>query len=153
MAENQRDIERAEEYEQMTPRTVILGENKFEISTGLIIAARYADKLRRVALVSLSKIVPKDIIIRDISELNKQLYDEIVNKLKLDKLSVIRITVEAYYNSQEKKIVFSNLKINRYYTEDECKKEYENVIKENQKLKNEIEEIKKQLADLYSKVE
>ncbi|AWR97412.1 DUF2258 domain-containing protein [Acidianus sulfidivorans JP7] len=152
MEENQRDVERAEEYEQMTPRTVVLGENKFEISTGIIIAARYADKLRRVALVSLSKIVPKDIIIRDISEFNKQLYDEIVNKLKIDKLSIIKITVEVSYNSQDKKLNFNNLKIIRYYTEDECKKQYDAIVKENEKLKKEIEDIKKQLADLYNKV-
>lgn len=152
MAESERDLERAEEYEQTTPRTTILGENRFEISTGLIIAARYADKLRRVALVALSKMVPKDVIIKDVSELNKQLYDEIVNKMKIDKLSPIRITVEVSYDKDANKLTFSNLKIARYYTEEECKKQYENVIKENERLKKEIEEIKKKLSDLIGSI-
>jgi len=71
--EYSRDLERAEEYEQITARATALGKNKMELSTGLIIVARYADKLRRVALVAFSKMVPKEVIIRDIAELNKQL--------------------------------------------------------------------------------
>lgn len=144
-----RDMERAEEYEQLTPRTTALGGNKFEISTGLIIAARYADKLRRVSLVSLSKMVPKDIIIRDVSELNKKLYDEIINR-KIDKLSVIRITVTAHYDVDKKKIIFDDVKIQRYYTEDECKKQYEEIAKENEKLKSEISIIRQKLQELLA---
>ncbi len=136
-----------------------IGKNKFELSTGLIIAARYADKLRRVALVAFSKLAPKDIVIRDISELNKQLYDLIVNQYKIGKLDVIRVTVEAEYDEVEKKIKFNNIKITKYYTEEDCKRlsepqieELRNKIneltKENEELKNKINEIKEKLNSI-----
>jgi hypothetical protein len=147
--EENRDIERAEEYEKLTPRSTILGENKFEISTGLIIAARYADKLRRTALVLLGRMIPKDIIIRDISELNKKLYDEITSK-KIDKLSVIRIVVTAHYDPNNKKILFDDVRIQRYYSEEECKKQFEEIAKENEKLKSEISEIKQKIQSILN---
>ncbi|QGA54241.1 DUF2258 domain-containing protein [Sulfolobus sp. E5-1-F] len=145
-----RDMERAEEYEQTTTRVSALGQNKFELSTGLIIAARYADKLRRVALVAFSKIAPKEVIIRDVSELNKQLYSKIVEEMKLGKLDVIRISVDAEYDYQNKKLIFSNLRIIRYVTEEQCAERYKNVISENEKLKEEISELKKKLQDILS---
>ncbi|QGA69297.1 DUF2258 domain-containing protein [Sulfolobus sp. E11-6] len=145
-----RDMERAEEYEQTTTRVSALGQNKFELSTGLIIAARYADKLRRVALVAFSKIAPKEVIIRDVSELNKQLYSKIVEEMKLGKLDVIRISVDAEYDDQNKKLIFSNLRIIRYVTEEQCAEKYKNVISENEKLKEEISELKKKLQDILS---
>ncbi|MBW9140171.1 MAG: DUF2258 domain-containing protein [Candidatus Aramenus sp.] len=151
MAEEQRDIERAEEYVQLTPRTTALGGNKFELSTGLIIAARYADKLRRVALVALSKIAPRDVIIRDISELNKKLFEEITQK-NIGKLDVIRLVVVAEYDPQEKKIKFENVQIQRFYTEEQCKKMQEDVIKENQRLKEELDSVKKEIERLMSMV-
>ncbi|MCI2414516.1 MAG: DUF2258 domain-containing protein [Candidatus Aramenus sp.] len=149
MAEEQRDIERAEEYVQLTPRTTALGGNKFELSTGLIIAARYADKLRRVALVALSKIAPRDVIIRDISELNKKLFDEITQK-NIGKLDVIRLVVVAEYEPEEKKIKFENVQIQRFYTEEQCKKMQEDVVKENQRLKEELDSVKKEIQHLMS---
>ena len=143
-----RDVERAEEYEQTTARATAIGKNKMELSTGLIIAARYADKLRRVALVAFSKLVPKDIILRDVAELNKELYEKIVNEMKLDKLDVIRIIVDAEYDEKEQKLVFSNLRIQRYYNEDEVKKvcsEYEEKIKS---LEAQIENYKKIISQV-----
>jgi len=146
--EYSRDLERAEEYEQITARATALGKNKMELSTGLIIAARYADKLRRVALVAFSKMVPKEVIIRDIAELNKQLYDKIVNEMKLDKLSVIKIIVDAEYDEQNKKLVFSNERILRYYNEEEIKeicKSYEDKIKA---LEEDIQNYKKKVVQI-----
>ncbi|MDT7861785.1 MAG: DUF2258 domain-containing protein [Saccharolobus sp.] len=143
-----RDVERAEEYEQTTTRVSALGKNKFELSTGLIIAARYADKLRRVALVAFSKIAPRDIIIRDISELNKQLYTKIVEEMKVDKLDVIRILVDAEYDEQNQRLNFTNVRIIRYFTEDQCKEKYADVIRENEELKKEISELKQKLQDI-----
>ncbi|WP_338601983.1 single- stranded DNA-binding family protein [Sulfolobus tengchongensis] len=145
-----RDVERAEEYEQTTSRVSALGKNRFELSTGLIIAARYADKLRRVALVAFSKIAPKDVIIRDISELNKQLYTKIVEEMKLGKLDVIRIMVDAEYDEQRQKLVFTNVRIIRYLTEDQCTDKYKSLISENEQLKKEISELKKKLEDILS---
>ena len=146
--EYSRDLERAEEYEQITARATALGKNKMELSTGLIIAARYADKLRRVSLVAFSKMVPKEVIIGDIAELNKQLYDKIVNEMKLDKLSVIKIIVDAEYDEQNKKLVFSNLRILRYYNEEEIKKmckSYEDKIKA---LEEDIQNYKKKVVQI-----
>ncbi|BDB97971.1 DUF2258 domain-containing protein [Saccharolobus caldissimus] len=143
-----RDVERAEEYEQTTTRVSALGKNRFELSTGLIIAARYADKLRRVALVAFSKIAPRDIIIRDISELNKQLYTKIVEEMKVGKLDVIRILVDAEYDEQNQRLNFTNVRIIRYFTEDQCKEKYADVIRENEELKKEIGELKQKLQDI-----
>jgi len=159
--EAKRDIERAEEYEQISVRASAIGRNKFELSTGLIIAARYADKLRRVALVAFKKLAPTEIIIRDIAELNKTLYEKLVNEMKIGKLDVIRILVDAEYNEEDKKIYFSNLKIQRFYTEEdinrivsekveELNKKIENLIKENEKLKKNLEEIKNKLSEIIS---
>ncbi len=147
--EEQRDIERAEEYVQLTPRTTALGGNKFELSTGLIIAARYADKLRRVALVALGKIAPRDVIIRDVSELNKKLFEEITSR-NIGKLDVIRLIVVAEYDPDQKKIKFENVQIQRFYTEEQCKKMQEDVLKENQRLKDELEKVKMELQHIMS---
>jgi len=143
-----RDLERAEEYQQMTARATAISHNKYELSTGLIIAARYADKLRRVAFVALGKIVPKEVIVRDIGELNSKLYDELVNKMKVSKLDVIRIMVDVFYDEKEKKLKFDNIRITRYYTEEECKalvkssEEYKRLEEENARLREELERIK-----------
>jgi len=147
-----RDFERAEEYQQLTARATAIGANKYELSTGLTIAARYADKLRRVAIVALGKIVPREVIIRDVSELNKQLYEEIVNKMKIDKLEVVRIAVDVFYDEKENKLRFENIRINRYYTEEKVKallKEWEDRLKtldeENKKLKSELDMLQKEV--------
>jgi hypothetical protein len=145
-----RDLERAEEYDQTTARASVLGKNKIELSTGLIIAARYADKLRRVALVAFSKIAPKDVIVRDVSELNKQLYDKIVNEMKLDKLDVIRIMVDAEYDENENKLKFENLRIIRYYTEDECNKKFEEIQQQLLKLQKQLEDYKNKIKQVES---
>ena len=71
--DEQRDLERAEEYEHTTMRASAIGTNKFELSTGVIVAARFADKLRRVALVAFGKMVDKNVVLRDVAELNQEL--------------------------------------------------------------------------------
>jgi hypothetical protein len=62
-----------------------------ELRTGVIPTAIYANKLRRIAFVLLSKHVPKDIIMRDITELNQELYHKLVEEMKLAKGDLIRI--------------------------------------------------------------
>ncbi len=151
MAEDfNRDIERAEEYEHTQSRISALGKNRFELSTGLIIAARYADKLRRVALVAFSKVAPKDVIVRDVSELNKQLYHKIVEEMRLGKLDVIRILVDAEYDEQANKLNFTNVRIARYITEEECENKYKGIVEENEMLKKEISELKQKLQDIIN---
>ena len=146
--EETRDLERAEEYEHTSMRASAIGTNKFELSTGIIIAARFADKLRRVALVAFSKLVDKNVILRDVAELNQQLYDEIVNKRKIDKLDVIRITVDAEYDPNENKIKFSNVKIQHFVPEERCedyakdlKEKVEKLEKENKTLRDTLKTV------------
>ena len=147
-----RDLERAEEYEETVARSTVLGANKYQISTGVIIAARYADKLRRVALVALGKLIPKEVIIRDIAELNKELYHEIVEKRKLGKLDLIRITVTLHYDEQNQKLVFDEVKLSTFVDYERCKegyeKEIENLRKELESLKSENEGLKAALSQI-----
>ncbi|MFP3080930.1 MAG: DUF2258 domain-containing protein [Acidilobus sp.] len=133
-----RDLERAEEYEVTVAGGSVLGANKYQISTGVIIAARYADKLRRVALVALGKYIPKDVIIRDIAQLNKELYHEIVERRKLGKLDLVRITVTLHFDEAEKKLVFDDVKIAPYINEERCKEMYEGQIND---LKRQVEQL------------
>ena len=146
-----RDMERAQEYEVTTSRVSPLGENRFELSTGIIIAARFADKLRRVALVSLSRIVDREIIIRDISELNKELFNKLT-EMKIGKLDLVKIVVEARYNREEKKLHFENVKITRYYTEEQCRAMNSTLSEENEMLKKELEKIKATLEQLTKSI-
>jgi hypothetical protein len=148
--EVEKDLERAEEYEQTAMMASMIGSNKFELSTGLIITARYADKLRRVALVAFGKIVDRDIIVRDVAELNKELYEEIVNKRKIGKLDVIRIVVDAEYDAKENKIKFSNVRIQHFVPEDQCasREDLERLKKENEELKAKLEKIKQMMAGI-----
>jgi Uncharacterized protein conserved in archaea len=148
--DEERDLERAEEYEHTTMRASAIGTNKFELSTGIIVAARFADKLRRVALVAFGKMVDKNVVLRDVAELNQELYEEIVNKRKIGKLDVIRITVDAEYDEKENKIKFSNIRIQHFVPEDECasKENLERLQKENEELRSKLEKIKQMLTAL-----
>jgi len=148
--DEQRDLERAEEYEHTTMRASAIGTNKFELSTGIIIAARFADKLRRGALVAFGKMVDKNVVLRDVAELNKELYEEIVNKRKIGKLDVIRIIVDAEYDEKENRIKFSNVRIQHFVPEDECasSENLERLQKENEELRSKLEKIKQLLTAL-----
>ncbi|PVU72904.1 DUF2258 domain-containing protein [Sulfolobales archaeon SCGC AB-777_J03] len=148
--DEQRDLERAEEYEHTTMRASAIGTNKFELSTGIIVAARFADKLRRVALVAFGKMVDKNVVLRDVAELNQELYEEIVNKRKIGKLDVIRIIVDAEYDEKENKIKFSNIRIQHFVPEDECasRENLERLQKENEELRSKLEKIKQMLTAL-----
>jgi len=148
--DEERDLERAEEYEHTTMRASAIGTNKFELSTGIIIAARFADKLRRVALVAFGKMVDKNVVLRDVAELNKELYEEIVNKRKIGKLDVIRIIVDAEYDEKENRIKFSNIRIQHFVPEDECasRENLERLQKENEELRSKLEKIKQMLTAL-----
>ncbi|MCQ4345356.1 MAG: DUF2258 domain-containing protein [Sulfolobaceae archaeon] len=148
--DEQRDLERAEEYEHTTMRASAIGTNKFELSTGIIIAARFADKLRRVALVAFGKMVDRNVVLRDVAELNQELYEEIVNKRKIGKLDVIRIIVDAEYDEKENRIKFSNIRIQHFVPEDECasRENLERLQKENEELRSKLEKIKQMLTAL-----
>lgn len=70
-----------------------------QLSTGLVIAGAYADKVRRVLFAQLrDKIkageLTNQLVAQKAGELNRLLFDILVNKLKIDKGDVVRIRVE-----------------------------------------------------------
>ena len=70
-----------------------------QLSSGLIIAGAYADKIRRVAFAQLrdeiksGRISSRQVAFR-VAELNRLLFEILVNKLKLDKGDVVRVRIE-----------------------------------------------------------
>ena len=70
-----------------------------QLSTGLVIAGAYADKVRRVLFAQLrDKIkageLTNQLVAQKAGELNRLLFDILVNKLKVDKGDVVRIRIE-----------------------------------------------------------
>ena len=79
------------------------------LSTGLVIAGAFADKLRKTLFAQLRDMVKsKEIegteVARAAGEINRLLYEIIVNELKMDKGDVVRIRVE--YEVKDGKIVW-----------------------------------------------
>ncbi|MCE4613928.1 MAG: DUF2258 domain-containing protein [Desulfurococcales archaeon] len=69
------------------------------LSTGLIIAGAYADKARRVLFAQLrDKVKSRELdnkeVARAAAELNRILFDILVNKLKIDKGDVVRVRID-----------------------------------------------------------
>lgn len=140
----ERDKERAAEYEKLYSGFTIQGPLTVELRTGIIIAARFADKIRRAAFAAFAKTVPEDVILRDVSEFNKIIYDEMV-KRNIDKLALVRISVVVSYDQKSNKLNFSRLKIERLYSEDEVNK----IINEKcGELEKKIEQIKNILSNV-----
>ncbi len=108
--------------------------------------------------------VPKNVIIRDVAELNKELYHEIVEKRRLGKLDLVRITVMLHYDEQAQKLVFEDVKISTFIDDEKCRSEYEpkltelqrelDLLKsENDRLKSENERLKGELQQIKELVE
>lgn len=100
----------------------------FELNTGIIPAAIYATKLRRSVIAILGKKVPTNTIVRDVAELNKSLYNKIVEELKIGKTDPIRITLKIEYDKNNDKLNFFDIKISRYIEEEVLKKKYEDEL-------------------------
>jgi len=142
--EEKRDVERVEEYRQIYSMVSLKGVYEAELSTGVIRAARFADKIRRVVIAAFGRIVPLEVILRDVGELNKRLYDEIVEKRKYKKSDLIKIVIDARYDEDENRIVFGEPDIVRYVPEVELEK----VREENEKLKGVLEKIKEMISSV-----
>lgn len=70
-----------------------------KLSSGLVIAGAYADKVRRTLFAQLRDMIKREEIeskevARAAAELNRLLYELFVNKLKLDKGDVVRVRVD-----------------------------------------------------------
>ena len=108
-------------------------EAKNEISTGLVIAGAYADKLRRTLFAQLSsKIKSKEIsaatVARASRDLNMLLYNILVEKLAVKKGDVVRIRIRYVLEDGEIKWDYNSLSIEVYRRVGE--EEVEKVLKE-----------------------
>jgi len=70
-----------------------------KLSSGLVIAGAYADKIRRTLFAQLRDAIKREDVeskevARAAAELNRLLYELFVNKLKLDKGDVVRVRVD-----------------------------------------------------------
>lgn len=127
-----------------------------EVRSGLIIAGAYADKLRKVLFAQFAEKIKsgelsKESIAKASGELNAFLYHLLVEKLKLDKLDVVRINVKYEIYNKELKWDYENLKIEAYrkipQTEiDKTIIEAVKYVKEIVESKYTIEEIGKTLT-------
>ncbi len=125
-----------------------------ELSTGLVIAGAYADKLRRTLFAQLRDLVRKDKefareIARASGEINRLLYIILVDKLKVDKGDVVRIRVQYSVEDGRIKWYYDTLRVEffrRVSDEDVMK-----VVRET--IEKELPEIEKQYAVAPSREE
>jgi len=90
-----------------------------EVRSGLTIAGAYADKLRKALFAQFAEKVKsgelsKEDVARASRELNTFLYHILVEKLKLDKLDVVRINVKYEVYGRELRWDYDNLRIEAY---------------------------------------
>lgn len=82
-----------------------------ELSSGLIIAGAYADKIRRTLFAQLRDLIKQDKdfareVARATAELNTVLYRILVDELKLSKGDVIRARINYFLDLKNKKIIW-----------------------------------------------
>jgi len=106
------------------------------LRTGLVIAGGYADKVRRVLFAQLrDRIKAGDLSNRDVAraaaELNRLLYEIIVNRLGLDKGDVVRITVDYEVDPPDIKWKLETLRVEawRRIPDEEVAKAVEPAVK------------------------
>ncbi len=115
------------------------------LSTGLIIAGAYADKVRRTLFAQLkdkiknNEITPQEVA-RAAGELNRIIYEALVYKLKIDKGDVVRIRINYEVEDGKIKWDYSSLTIEAFRREPDEK--VEEIVKESIKeiLEKEKEE-------------
>jgi len=145
-----RDEARVEEYRKLYTGVSLKAARTAELRTGIIPAARFADKMRRVALAAFKGYAPREVIIRDVAEFNKKLYDIIVNQMKCEKGDLIRIIVDVTYDEEGQRLIFGEPKIERFVPESQIRAEYEKRIRE---LEEEREKLLKKLEEERSRAE
>ncbi len=122
------------------------------LSTGLIIAGAYADKVRRTLFAQLkdkiknNEITPQEVA-RAAGELNRIIYEALVYKLKIDKGDVVRIRINYEVEDGKIKWDYSSLTIEAFRREPDEK--VEKIVKESIKeiLEKEKEEIEKPVEE------
>jgi hypothetical protein len=87
----------------------------YELSSGLVIAGAYADKIRRTLFAQAKSInVSTDEVVRASAELNVVLYEILVNRLKIDKGDAVRIRIEYNVNDGKIEWLYRTLKIEAF---------------------------------------
>jgi hypothetical protein len=87
----------------------------YELSSGLVIAGAYADKIRRTLFAQAKSInVSTDEVVRASAELNVVLYEILVNRLKIDKGDAVRIRIEYNVNDGKIEWLYGTLKIEAF---------------------------------------
>ncbi len=127
-----------------------------ELSTGLVIAGAYADKLRRTLFAQLRDLVKKNRdfareVARAAGEMNRLIYIILVEELKSDKGDVVRIRVKYEVDTEKWKITwkYSTLRIEYFkrYPDEEVKKIIDKILKEK------LEEVQEQYREAPTREE
>jgi hypothetical protein len=138
----QRDIEKAHEHMELYGGHVLKAPGKYELRTGIVIAARFADKLRRTAFAVFGGVVPREEIVRTTAELNKKIFEKLI-AMGVGKLDIVRITVEAAVEGN--KLVFGEPKIEWFISHAEVEKWLQECEKRMSEIKQRIESLLKEL--------
>ncbi|AET32799.1 DUF2258 domain-containing protein [Pyrobaculum ferrireducens] len=138
----QRDMEKAQESIELYGGHVLKAPNKYEIRTGVVVAARFADKLRRTAFAVFGGIVPREEIVRATSELNKKIYEALIS-MGVGKLDIVRITVEAAVEGG--RLIFGEPKIEWFVPHSEMQKRLEECEKRFAEIRKRIESLLKEI--------
>jgi hypothetical protein len=100
------------------------------LNTGLTIAGAYADKARRVLMAQVKGQADAQEAVRASAELNKLLFEVIVNELKADKGDVVRVVVDYEVESGRIKWDFNSLRVELFkrVPDEEVKKRVEAAL-------------------------
>ena len=111
------------------------------LSTGYVIAGAYADKVRRVLFAQLREMIKRgeidnSTVARRAGELNRLLFDIIVNRLGLDKGDVVRVRIEYTIENRDIKWSLETLRIEafRRIPDDTVAKAVRDTVEEAEKV-------------------
>lgn len=134
----QRDIEKAQEHMDLYGGHLIKAPNRFELRTGVIVAARFADKLRRIAFAVFSHTVPRDEVLRAVADLNRSVYERLTS-MGVGKADLVRITVEAVVEGG--RLTFGEPRIELFLPAQEVQRRLEECQRKIDDMKKRLEEI------------
>lgn len=89
------------------------------ITTGVVLAANFANKVRRTVFAAFGNAVSTDEIVRAVAKLNVEIFSK-MSAMGIDKLHPVRITVSA--SVKDGKLVFSEPVIEWFVPQGECVK-------------------------------
>jgi len=138
----ERDLEKADEQIELYGGHVLKAPNRYELRTGVVVAARFADKLRRTAFAVFGRVVPREEIVRTTAELNRKIFEKLT-AMGVGKLNLVRITVEATVEGN--KLVFGEPKIEWFVPHTEVEKQLQECEKRMNEMKQKIELLLKEL--------